>query len=462
MPSRGNPMGVQFDHQNLGLPLRQDMLEVFQAALVGADPYRAVRKAVDVDGGVLRVGDRTEQLETIDHIYVVGAGKAGALMARAVDDVLGDRITDGVVAVKDRYTGSTSSIAIGEAAHPVPDERSLKAARAVSHVANEAGQEDLVMGLISGGGSSVLELPAGELSLEEVRETTATLLASGLDIEAINTVRKHLSDIKGGRLAELIAPARHATIAVSDVVGDRLDAIASGPTVPDPTTYREALDVLEEADLEDRIPDPVVEHLRAGVREQVPETPKAGDAAFERSSATIVADRTDAVAAGEKAADGRGYNSDVVTTELDGEAREVGRDIAGRVFELLQSTEQTGPATCSLFAGETTVTVEGRGKGGRNQELALAAAIALDEAPGAIDRPVAIGAFATDGTDGPTRAAGAIVGPGTAERAREEGYELRLQLRKNNSFQVLFAAGDLLVTGPTRNNVNDVVCVLVD
>lgn len=460
--TRGVAMGVKFDHQNLDLPLRQDVLEVLQAALVGADPYRAVRKAIEVDGDQLRIGDREEDLQTIDHIYVVGAGKAAAPMAEAVEDVVGEHIADGVVAVKDRYTGSTASIAVGEAAHPVPDERSMKAARAVSHVADEAGRDDLVIGLMSGGGSSVLELPAGQLSLEDLQETTATLLASGLDIESINTVRKHLSSLKGGRLAEMIAPARHATIAISDVVGDPLDAIASGPTVPDPTTYRDALDVLEGAELRDRVPLPVVEHLEAGALGEHDETPDADHEAFERGSAMVAADRTDAVDAAAKAAGGVGYEPEVVTTELDGEARDVGRAIAQRVLDRSTSDAEDAGPTCLLFTGETTVTIQGRGKGGRNQELALSAAIALDEAPGTLDRSAAVAAFATDGTDGPTRAAGAIVGPETAERAREEGYDLRLQLRKNNSFQVLFAAGDLIVTGPTRTNVNDLICVLLD
>jgi len=455
-------MGVKFDYQNLDLPLRQDVLEVLQAALVGADSYRAVRNAIEVDGDQLRIGERELDLQTIDHVYVVGAGKAAAKMAEAVEDMVGEHIADGVVAVKDRYTESTSSIAVGEAAHPVPDERSLKAARAVSHVAIEAGPNGLVICVISGGGSSVLELPAGQLSLKDLQDTTATLLASGLDIEAMNTVRKHLSSLKGGQLAELIAPARHATILISDVVGDRLDAIASGPTVPDPTTYRDALDVLEGAELRDRVPLAVVEHLEAGALGEHDETPGEAHEAFERGSALVAADRTDAVDAAAKAARGVGFEPEVITTELDGEARDVGQAIAQRVLDRSTAEPADDEAACLLFAGETTVTIQGRGKGGRNQELALAAATALDEAPGTLERDVAMAAFATDGTDGPTRAAGAIVGPKTAERAREEGYDLRLQLRNNNSFQVLFAAGDLIVTGPTRTNVNDLICVFLD
>jgi hydroxypyruvate reductase len=249
---------------------------------------------------------------------------------------------------------------------------------------------------------------------------------------------------------------------ISDVVGDRLDAIASGPTVPDPTTYRDALDVLEGAELRDRVPLAVVEHLEAGALGEHDETPGEAHEAFERGSALVAADRTDAVDAAAKAARGVGFEPEVITTELDGEARDVGQAIAQRVLDRSTAEPADDEAACLLFAGETTVTIQGRGKGGRNQELALAAATALDEAPGTLERDVAMAAFATDGTDGPTRAAGAIVGPKTAERAREEGYDLRLQLRNNNSFQVLFAAGDLIVTGPTRTNVNDLICVFLD
>jgi len=455
-------MGVRFDHDNLNLPLRGDVLEVLQAALVGADPHRAVRRVLDVDGTELHVVNRTENLEELGHIYVVGAGKAAARMAEAVEEVLGDRVSHGVVAVKDRYTGTASSIAIGEAAHPVPDERSLKAARAMAHVAVEAGREDLVLCLVSGGGSSLLAMPAGELALEDIRETTASLLASGLGIGAINTVRKHLSRIKGGRLAERIAPARMATLAISDVVGDALDAIASGPTVPDPTTYRDATEVFERADLADRVPGAVVEHLRAGAEGRYPETPGPGHRAFRGASAVIAASRADALEAGRKAAEGAEYETRVMTSELEGEAREVGRTIAEEAVRVSEGGASVAPPACLLYAGETTVTVRGEGKGGRCQELALAAAIALDEISEGFDRSIAIAAFATDGTDGPTRAAGAIVGPGTARRARDAGYEPRFQLRKNNSFQVLYSSGDLLVTGPTRNNVSDLICVLVD
>lgn len=453
-------MSVTFEHPNLQLDLRQEMLEILQAALVGADPYRAVRNALELHVDRLEIGGRTIDLRDVDQIHVVGAGKAGAPMAQAVEDVLGDRLGDGVVAVKDGYRVPTSKVSIGEAAHPMPDDRSLKAARAISHVAEMAGERDLVICLMSGGGSAVVEIPAGHLTMEEIRQTTAAMMASGISIDEINTVRKHLSAIKGGQLARAIAPARHLTVAVSDVVGNQPAVIASGPTVPDPTTYTDALAVIERPTLVDRIPTAVVDHLRAGRAGEVEETPDERHPAFRRASYEIVSDRTDAVDAASKAAVSAGYNPRVVTTEMEGEARDVGRDIARQALDIVRHDQPVPPPACLLFAGETTVTMRGRGQGGRNQELALAAAVTLEEME-TFDRSVAIAAFATDGTDGPTPAAGAIVGPETVRRGERAGYDARLELGNNNSYHFLDGTGDLIVTGPTCNNVNDVICVLV-
>lgn len=454
-------MNVTFEHPNLHLARRQRILELLQAALVGADPYRAVRNAVTYRRDRLEVSDQSIDLEGIDNVYVVGAGKAAGPMAQAVEDIFDGNIADGVVAVKDGYGAPTSRVAVGEAAHPVPDERSIKAARAVTHVADVAGEDDLVICLISGGGSSLLELPAGSLSLEHLRRTTASLMASGVTIDEMNTVRKHLSSIKGGQLAEIMAPARHVTIAVSDVVGNRADVIASGLTVSDPTTFQDALEIVERPTIVDRIPDAVTGHLQAGADGTFDETPTADHPAFDGAITRIVADRTDATDAASKAAVGAGYNPRVMTTDMEGEARDVGREVAREVLGILDEGEPVPSPACLVYAGETTVTVRGHGKGGRNQELALSAAVALDEAAMNIDRPVALGAFATDGTDGPTTAAGAIVGPDTVERGRQAGRDARLELRNNNSFEFLEAADDLLFTGPTRNNVNDIICVLV-
>ncbi|MFB6375738.1 MAG: glycerate kinase, partial [Bradymonadaceae bacterium] len=271
----------------------------------------------------------------------------------------------------------------------------------------------------------------------------------------------HLSAIKGGQLARTIAPARHLTIAISDVVGDRPDVIASGPTVPDPTSFAEALAIVERPTIVDRIPDAVIDHLRAGRAGEVEETPDERHPAFEQPLFEIVADRRDAIEAASKAAVSAGYNPRVVTTELEGEARDIGRDLARRSLNICQRGEPVPPPACLLFAGETTVTMRGRGQGGRNQELALSAAVALDEMAEAIDRPIAIAAFATDGTDGPTRAAGAIVDPGTVVRGDRAGLDARLELGNNNSHPFLEASGDLIVTGPTCNNVTDLICVLV-
>lgn len=336
----------------------------------------------------------------------------------------------------------------------------MKAGERALELARRAGEDDLVVAPISGGGSALLERPVEAIGLESLRQTTELLLASGEPIQRINAVRKHLSAIKGGQLARALSPARCVTLLVSDVVGDRLDTIASGPTAPDETTYSEALEVLEEAELSGRIPDDVFDHLQAGARGEHPETPDEGDPVFDDAIFEIVASRREALEAIEESARSEGYRTEVFTTEMAGEAREVAREIVARLDSLVRELDSDDTPVCLLACGETTVTVTGSGRGGRNQELALAAAIEMERRD-LSGETLGLAALATDGIDGPTDAAGAIVDASTIERGRDVGLDALDHLERNDSYAYLDAVGELVRTGPTGTNVNDLVVGIV-
>lgn len=456
----------EIQHPNAELPGHAACLDILQAGLEGAEPEAAVRRS-------LRSDDCRELARASDRLFVVGTGKAGAPMARAVERVLADwglagRLGDGdgLVVVKEGHLGATERIELMEAAHPVPDVRSVEAARRILRICERAGRRDVVLCLISGGGSALMEWPVEGVSLEELREVHEALVTSGVPIDGINAVRKHLSRIKGGRLAETIGPARCLTLVVSDVVGNPLDVIASGPTVGDTSSFEEAMAVLREADLVDRLPEAAVEHLRAGVRGDMAETPGPEAAMFDGSAVEVVADRTDAVDAARERAEERGWEVRVLDTEVEGEAREVGAGLVERARELVEegAPEARGPL-CLLAAGESTVTVRGEGLGGRNQEVALGAAVAMADVTRPEEMRIVVGSLATDGGDGPAGdahgAAGGIVDGGSFDRGRREGLEATRHLAANDAYHFLAATGDLLVCGPTLTNVNDLMCVLV-
>jgi hydroxypyruvate reductase len=369
-------------------------------------------------------------------------------MARPVEEVLGDRITEGFVVVKDGYALPTRRIEIAEAGHPVPDARGTAAASRLLELAASAGAEDLVLVLISGGGSALTPAPAPPVTLDEKQTVTRLLLAAGATINELNAVRKHLSRLKGGQLARAAAPARVVALAVSDVIGDPLDVIASGPTAPDPTTFAQALEVLRARGVRDRAPRAVVERLGAGARVDVPETPKPGDPLFERVTTLVVGNNALVTDAARAEAERLGYASTLLTRHLEGEARVVAGD-------LVQRGRALSPPGCLIAGGETTVTVRGRGRGGRCQEFALAAALALGDA-----RDLAVLAAGTDGTDGPTDAAGGVVDAGTVDRAKAAGLDPRAALDENDSHTLLATTGDLVVTGPTNTNLLDLYIVV--
>jgi len=433
----------------VGRNLRIDADRLMQAALKAVDPAAAVHRHVHREGDALVVAGRRYDLRDYEHIYVVGFGKAAALMTAAVAEILGERLTEGVIVTKYGH-GSISTvhtqgpIALIEAGHPMPDENSVRGAQAVADLVQRAGERDLVLCTISGGGSAVLTLPVPGLSLADLQALTDALLRSGATIQELNTVRKHWSRVKGGNLARLAAPATLVTLVLSDVVGDPLDVIASGPTVPDPATVADAQAVLERHNI--RLARPV----------PFQETPKPGDPAFERVQNVIVgSNRLAALAAVEQARQ-LGYATLLLGTYVEGEAREVGKVAAALAKGVRAHGDPLAPPACLVWGGETTVTVRGQGKGGRNQELALAAALALEGWPA-----VLLMALATDGTDGPTDAAGAVVTGETAARAREPGLDPWASLGANDSYTFFDALGDLIRTGPTGTNVNDLLFILV-
>ncbi len=437
-------------------PRYADVLAVLDAALDAVDPAQAVRRVMAREGDVLQVNGVIYDLARYRRVLVIGGGKAGASMAGAVEDVLGARVAGGQVNVKYGYTAPLERITVQEAGHPVPDAAGLAGTRAMVALLDEAREDDLVLCLISGGGSALLTLPVAGVTLDDVQALTELLLRSGAPIQAINTVRKHLSQVKGGQLARLAHPATVIALILSDVVGSPLDVIASGPTVPDTTTYADALAVLERYGITDRAPSSIMRHLTRGLNGEVLDTPKPRDPVLDRVQNVIVADNAVAAAAAVEAAQARGFNTLLLTTYLEGEAREVAQVLAALAKEIAATGRPVPVPACLILGGETTVTLRGAGRGGRNQEMALAAALALGDVPHA-----AIACLATDGTDGPTDAAGGLVNAQTVTRGEARGLSARAALADNDSHTYLNDVRDLLVTGPTNTNVNDLLVVCV-
>ncbi|MGC9359927.1 MAG: glycerate kinase type-2 family protein [Anaerolineae bacterium] len=428
---------------------------IMQTALDAVDPAEAVRRCLRLVGDQLVVGSKSFALSRLGRLVVVGAGKAGAPMVRAVEEIVGDRIDDGLVIVKAGHALPTERVALVEAGHPIPDRRGLDGARCIEGLISGLDVDDLVLCLISGGGSALATYPMEGITLADLQSTTDALLHVGATINEVNAVRKHLERLKGGGLARLAFPAQVASLILSDVVGDPLDVIASGPTVPDTTTYADAWAVLERYELEETVPASVRRTLQAGMAGNLAETLKPGDPASGKVHHVVVGSNALAADAAARAAEQQGFHVLVLTTFLQGEAREVARVLASFAKELAQRGGPLKRPACLILGGETTVTVRGSGKGGRNQEMALAAAVAVAGVPN-----VLIACLATDGTDGPTDAAGAIVDGDTAAQAHRAGLDPLAYLAANDAYRFLDALDLLLRTGPTRTNVNDLAFVL--
>lgn len=425
--------------------LRDDAVGCLLAAIRAVDPADIVARHL-------------ESRRDLDRpVVVAGIGKAAGAMAAGARAVLGSRLARGVLIVPEGIeVEPIPGIDVYHGGHPTPNERGVEGAAAIHDMASSLGADDLLLCLISGGGSALMTLPPEGISLEHVRQTTDLLLRAGATIQELNCVRKHLDRLKGGRLARAAAPARVLALVLSDVIGDPLDVIASGPVSPDSTTFGDAIRILEARGLWNRIPGAVRDYLERGGRGAVEESPKPNDPAFDSVEVQLVGNNRIAAAAAVREAEQRGYSAMVLSTSLMGEAREVGRVLAAIGREIKQSGQPLRPPACIVAAGETTVTVVGDGRGGRNQELTLGAAIEIAGVSG-----IVVGSVGTDGIDGPTDAAGAVVDGTTVERARDAGFDARAGLARNDSYAVLQAARDLIVTGPTGTNVMDIQVVLV-
>ncbi len=436
--------------------LRSDAFSIFQAGLQAANPVEAVERHLRLEEDKLLVDGVSYPLDGIREVRVVGMGKASAVMAKPVTDLLGDRISGGIINVKHGHRYPLSGIQVVEAGHPVPDEAGLRGTKEMIRFLADTKAEDLVFCLISGGGSALSPAPADGLSLGDKRDVTRRLLDCGATIHEINSVRKHLSRIKGGRLARLAQPATLVSLVLSDVIGDDLDTIASGPTVPDPSTYYDCLRILTRYNLGEVIPQPALRHLEAGARGEIPDTPKAHDPAFLKTQNVVVGSNTLAVGAAQKKAMALGYHTLILSSSVEGETREVARVHAAIAKEVLETGNPVPSPACIISGGETTVTIRGVGKGGRNQEFALAAALGIEN----LDR-VLILSGGTDGTDGPTDAAGAIADGDTVERGRSRGLDAETYLANNDSYNFFLPLEDLVMTGPTLTNVMDLRLVMV-
>ena len=428
------------------MTLREKARAVFDAALRASDVGPLVRQAL---AGL--------DLPSRGRVLVVGAGKASGAMAAAAEEALGDRVVAGVVAVKDGHLAPTRRVRLLEAGHPVPDQRGADAARAIRDLAASATADDLVLVLISGGGSALTPAPAPPITLAEKQALTRLLLRAGADIKQLNAVRKHVSTLKGGQLARAAAPARVEALLLSDVNGDPLDVIASGPTAPDDSTFAEAMRILDRFDIRDQVAPSIVTRLQQGIEGKIAETPKPGDPLFERVRNRIIGNNTVVVDAAAAAARTLGLTPLVLTRTLEGEAVDVGRRFAAMARDLKAGRGPVAPPCCVIAGGETTVTVRGQGNGGRCQELALAAAIELEGLTGAV-----VLAAGTDGSDGPTTAAGAIADGESARRARAAHVDLAARLADNDSHAALEPLGDLLLTGPTNTNLLDLYLIVVE
>jgi glycerate 2-kinase len=436
--------------------LRRDAEEIFRSALSAVDAERLVCNALRRKGSMLTVDTRRYNLDRYDRIFVIGAGKASAAMAKGVESVLGGRIDDGIVIVKYGHTLPLQKIRLIEGGHPVPDAKGIRGGRKIMELLAGTGKKDLVFCLLSGGGSALFDDFPAEITLAEVRKVTSLLLSCGASIAEINAVRKHLSRIKGGRVAVQASPATLVSLILSDVIGDDLNVIASGPTVPDPTTFADALAVLERYNLVRKAPSRVLDYLRAGSEGRVEDTPGTRSSIFRRVENRIVGNNGMAIRAAAARARKLGYRPCILTTRLEGEAREAARFLTSVAKEISNRDRPVKKPACLLAGGETTVAIRGKGNGGRNQEMALAASLELAGCEG-----IVFLSGGTDGTDGPTDAAGGMVDGKTVARSTRKGWDVRSFLNENDSYRFFQQLDGHIITGPTLTNVMDIVIILV-
>ena len=435
---------------------------LFSKAVSSVDPYRRLKEILTLEKDRLYIAvseDTVKEfnLKDFHQICLVGAGKASASMAQAIAEIFGDRITRGLIVTKYGHSLPLKSTETMESGHPIPDRKGLDGARKMIRLLKDSSPRDLIIFLLSGGASALLPMPADGILLEEKQEATQLLLDCGADIKEINAIRKHISQIKGGRLAQLAYPSTVLGFILSDVVGDPLDAIGSGPTVPDTSTFDEAWEILRKYDLLNEIAPSIQNHLRLGKEGKVEETPKPGAAAFGKVHNFLIGSNLLALEAAAKESRSLGFNTLILSSSIVGETRDAARFHAAIAREIVQTGNPVPKPACVISGGETTVTIRGDGKGGRNQEFVLAGSMEISGL-----WKVVLLSGGTDGTDGPTDAAGAIADTLTGARATALGLSPKAHLENNNAYPFFKSLGDLLITGPTRTNVMDVRILLVD
>ncbi|MEW6067626.1 MAG: glycerate kinase [Nitrospirota bacterium] len=426
--------------------------EIFYAALKAVDPYESI--GLNIENILI-----TYQNGRYNKLSVIGFGKASCQMAKAIEDNLFEIIDTGIIITK--YGHSTShrfhKFKVYEAGHPVPDKNGLRGTEKIIELLKSSDKNTFIICLISGGGSALLVSPYENISLKEKQEITQLLLNAGADINELNTVRKHISKVKGGRLAEFAHPARVTSLILSDVIGDRLDVIASGPTSPDRTTFRDAIKVLEKYSLIEKTPKSIIDILNKGTAGFIPETPKEGSPVFEKIENIIIGSNRIALEAAKEKAEELGLFTEIISSEISGEAREVGKWIARKAIEIKEARGQgVKDSRCLISGGETTVTVKGNGIGGRNMELALSFAMEIEGIEG-----ITLLSAGTDGTDGPTDAAGAIVNGQTILKAKAIELAHKKYLKNNDSYNFFKELDEVFITGPTGTNVMDIQIVVI-
>jgi glycerate 2-kinase len=437
--------------------LRCDTLKILESALDAVDPKEAIYNKVKAEGSKLHVDGKTYDLTRFRRVYLVGGGKAGGSMTEAIESLLGDKLTGGVVNIlqgtESKY--HVKRVKLVGSSHPVPNEAGVRGVTEMLSIVTGLTSEDLVIVIISGGGSALMPSPAEGITLDDLQAITGRLLKRGATINDLNAVRKHLDSFKGGQLAKRCQPAEVLSLILSDVVGDPLDTIASGPTAPDSTTWADAEKVLRKYDSWENTTEPIRRRIREGLDGKIPETPKADDPTFSKISNILVANNSYAAEAASKKAAKLGYHTMILSTMVEGEARHVGSVYAGIAREVASSSRPIDVPAAIIIGGETTVNVKGSGKGGRNQEVALSAAKRI------ADTQCLVASLATDGIDGPTDSAGAIVDGATAGKIVKLNLSIDATLRDNDAYNLFEKIGDLLITGPTGTNVNDLTLILV-
>ncbi|MCP4134963.1 MAG: glycerate kinase [bacterium] len=441
---------------------RKNLEAIYKAAINAVNPEVAVRTHLTLEGDklvLLADGNPLKEydISRYERIFVVGAGKATSPMAKAVEGILGNRISSGCVCVKYGYTEELSKIEIVEASHPIPDANGVEGAKKIRAILEDAGEKDLVISLISGGGSALLPLPPEPITLDEKRETTDLLLKSGAAINEINALRKHLSLVKGGNMAKAAHPATVINLMISDVVGDHMDVIASGPFVPDNSTFALAQGIIEKYGLSGKVPASVASHIKAGVEGGIEENPGKESDIFGNITNLIIASNIIALKAAKKEAEQQGYSTIILSSLIEGDTKDAACWHSRIAQEIRASSNPTTRPACVISGGETTVMVTGEGLGGRNMEFGIQAACCIEGIPG-----ITMASVGTDGSDGPTDAAGAVADGDTIRKAKEKGLDIEQYIAKNDSYHFFEEIGDLIITGPTNTNVMDVRIVLVE